>query len=384
MTISDNTVLHLSEPFTKTWRIRNSGTCTWTTGYKLTFAGGEQLGASNSEALPINVAPGQTLDISVRMVAPSSAGRYEGTWQLQSAEGKTFGFGASGKDHVWVKIRAAAPAYATSTPTPPAATATASARASASPTSTVVMTETAAPATPQVMVDFAGTACAAQWQSNTGVLSCPGKEDDPNGFVLSLSEARLEDGSTASLPTLLTFPSSSPDGYILGVYPEYPVQNGDHFQASVGCEQGATSCSVLFRLSYLDEAGAPHDLWTLGEFYDGKYFNLDLDLSGLAGHKVKLVLDIMPLGSATGDRALWVAPRIVRFPVTEATATSTPTMAPSTSTPTPGKTATAPAAATATAVSAPSPTPAAPGQPSPIQQVLDAIATFFQQLFGGK
>ena len=33
-------VMQPGQPFTKGWRMRNSGTCTWTTGYKLAFSYG--------------------------------------------------------------------------------------------------------------------------------------------------------------------------------------------------------------------------------------------------------------------------------------------------------------------------------------------------------
>jgi hypothetical protein len=120
----------------------------------------------------------------------------------------------------------------------------------------------------------------------------PGLSGDPNGFVIGSDRAYLEDGSTSMRPTLLTVPQASPDGYVLGLYPPYEVQPGDHFQATVSCQQNATGCSALFRVSYLDTAGAPHDLWSLGEFYDGQYFKLDLDLSQLAGQKIQFVLNV--------------------------------------------------------------------------------------------
>lgn len=381
MTIPDYTILHLSEPFTKTWRIRNAGTCTWTTGYKLVFIRGDELGSPDGVPLPINVAPGQTVDISAPMTAPAAVGHYEGVWQLQTADGKTFGVGSTGNDYIWVRIRVIAPSFSSPTPTPAPATETVPAIS----TSTEVASATPpAAATPGLRYDFASHACAAQWQSNTGVLSCPGKDGDPNGFLLSRDHPVLEDGTTASLPTILTFPSASSDGYILGVYPEYEVQAGDHLQASVGCEKDATACSVLFRISYLDQAGAPHDLWTLGEFYDGKYFNLDLDLSREAGQKVKFVLYVSSLGSAAGDRALWVGPRLVHFPVEEPTVTSTPipTLPSSTSTASPSPTI----SATPSSIpgSIPTAAPVSPAQPPSIQQIFDSILSFFQQLFGGK
>ncbi len=380
VTIKDNTILQLSQPFTKTWRIKNAGTCTWTTAYKLILVGGDPMGSLPSVSMPINVAPGQTVDLSVNMTAPSAAGHYEGVWQLQAADGKTFGVGTAAKDNIWIRIRVIPPAFATATST--AASETPSPTFTELPSSTLEPTFEPSPA-PEVRYSFAANPCDAQWQSNTGILTCPGKEGDSNGFILMLDQAQLEDGTTASLPTLLTFPQNSADGYILGVYPEYEVQPGDHFQASVGCEKDATACSVLFRLSYLDSASTPHDLWSVGEFYDGKYVKLDLDLAQLAGQKVKFILYVSALGSSEQDRALWVDPRLVHFPVPTPTAvdTPTPTLPPDTATPSP--TATLPP--TVAPPPTPAPTAIPPASPAPsIQQVFDSIISFFQQLFGGK
>jgi hypothetical protein len=377
VSIPDNTILHLSEPFTKTWRIQNNGTCTWTPAYKLVFVGGDQMGSPISVPLPINIAPQQAIDIPVNMIAPDAPGHYEGLWQLQDASGKIFGVGESASEKIWVKVRVIAPAFSTPTSTPGIPTGTLSAA------STATLEGTPAP---QVSYSFGSNPCDAQWQSNTGILGCPGTDGSASGFVLRMEQARLEDGTVATAPSLLTFPQDAPDGYILGVYPEYEVKYGDHFQAAVGCEKDADACSVLFRLSYLDAASQPHDLWTLGEFYDGKYFNLDLDLSQLAGQKIKFILNVSSLGSAAGDRALWVDPRIMHFqavaptPVDTATATPAPT-----SSPTPSPTPTTPPMPTAPpSPEAPTPTAVSPSQVPSVQQILDSILSFFQQLFGGQ
>ncbi len=332
------------------------------------------MGAPTTVALPINVAPSQTVDLSVNMFAPNTAGHYEGLWQLQSADGKSFGIGGTAKDNIWVRVRVIEPAFSTPTNMPGVGSATPLAALTATMES---------PIPAAVHYDLVANACAAQWQSNDGPLPCPGINGDASGFVFTLDQAHLEDGSTASLPTLLTFPRDSADGYILGVFPDYEVQAGDHFQSTVGCEQNALSCSVLFRLSYLDAASTPHDLWTLGEFYDGRYFNLDLDLSQLAGQKIKLILNVASLGSSTDDRALWVAPRIVNYPVATATATVTPTATmPATSTPT--FTSVPSATPIPPTVAEPTVTPISPAQPSTVPQIIDSIVTFFQQLFGVK
>ena len=68
---------------------------------------------------------------------------------------------------------------------------------------------------------------------------------------------------------------------------------------------------MLFRVDYQLSDGIVREFWAFGEQYDRQYFNLDLDLSSLAGQDVRFVFTILSLGQSTGDRALWVEPRIV-------------------------------------------------------------------------
>jgi hypothetical protein len=380
VTIVDDTVFHYGEPLTKTWRIRNVGTCTWNNTYRLVFAGGDKFAGPAAVPMPANVAPDQTVDVSVTLTAPGAPGQYQSFWQLQAPDGTLFGVGGSANGVVWIKIRVIPPLIST-------ATRAAATSPGASPQGPV----TATPAAPLLAADFVNTACQAQWQSNDGVLPCPGQEGDPRGFVAIENRAVLEDGTTASVPSLVTFPSASTDGYILGLYPTYLVQPGDHFVASVGCEHNANSCSVLFRLSYLDSSGAARDLWSVGEFYDGKYSNVDVDLSPLAGQQVRLVISVGSLGTSADDRALWVGPHIAHTPITPPVISGTPTAA--LQAPSPTASAVLRPAATPTVVSptptlVPTPTatlaPPAPKPASPMQQVIDSIVSFFRNLFGGK
>jgi Ig-like domain-containing protein len=389
VTIVDDAVLAPAAPFTKTWRIKNSGTCTWTGAYKLAFMQGDRMGSPDSIPLPAIVAPNQTVDVSLPLIAPSTAGDYQGFWQLETPDGRHFGIGPTAAGYLWVKIQVLTSAPVTATPPTGISSSTAAPAASVVPATSSAVAGIGSPAArptsaPVVTADFATNACGAQWQGNDGLLDCPGQDGDARGFVLPLKQADLEDGSSIQAPSILTYPSSSTDGYILGLYPQYQVSAGDHFRALVGCEQGATSCSVLFRLSYLDAFGAAHDLWTLGEFYDGHYFNLDLDLSKLAGQQVRFVLSANNLGTSIGDRALWVGPRVVRLGGGPAVPSATALAAGPTPSPTPGITLTA---APTTAI-APTPTSAASPKPlqqaTPIQRFFDSIIAFFKHLLGGK
>ena len=104
VTIADGSYVAPGSTFVKTWRIRNNGTTTWTTNYKLVFVSGTQMAAQSTVNLPYNVAPGQTVDISVQMTAPTTAGSYKSSWMLMNESGTQFGVGANCQTAVYAQI----------------------------------------------------------------------------------------------------------------------------------------------------------------------------------------------------------------------------------------------------------------------------------------
>jgi hypothetical protein len=119
VTIPDNTNLLPGQSFVKTWRLRNTGTCTWDSTYALVFVGGDQMGGAFSVPLGRSVAPGQTVDLSVTLTAPTATGTFQGKWQLRNADGDLFGIGRSADDPFWVKVVVNPPPTAQpATPTP--------------------------------------------------------------------------------------------------------------------------------------------------------------------------------------------------------------------------------------------------------------------------
>lgn len=106
-------VLAPGQPFDKTWRFRNVGTCDWTTGYRAVYVGGNNalaaMGGSPTNISQI-VQPGQTIDLTIPMVAPLYPDTYQGVWELRNAENNGFG------DRFWVGI--VVPGAPTPTPAP--------------------------------------------------------------------------------------------------------------------------------------------------------------------------------------------------------------------------------------------------------------------------
>jgi len=90
VTVPDGTTYQPGQTFTKTWRIANTGSSTWTTAYKLAWVDGNQMGGPASAAVPSQVGPGQNVDISVNLTAPSTAGKYTGYWKMMNASGALF------------------------------------------------------------------------------------------------------------------------------------------------------------------------------------------------------------------------------------------------------------------------------------------------------
>jgi hypothetical protein len=90
ITIPDGTDLAPGAAFTKTWRLQNTGTSVWTTNYALAFMAGAQMGGPEAVPLTQSVGPGETVDISVNLVAPLESGNYQGFWEMRNAGGQLF------------------------------------------------------------------------------------------------------------------------------------------------------------------------------------------------------------------------------------------------------------------------------------------------------
>jgi hypothetical protein len=296
VTVPDGTRFDPGATFTKTWRLRNIGTCTWTTAYTMFFFDGTQMGSTTSVNLPANTAPGASVDVSVNMTAPNTAARYRGFWKFKNASGVIFGLGANARPW-WVDI--------------------------------IVTSSTQT----GVVLDFTTDAPKATWSSGAGGLAFPGTDGDAKGFALRLDQPSFENPQTVSRPGLLISPHQITNGYIQAVYPAFTVQQGDRFQTTVGCQAGATSCYVAFRLD-AKIGNTIRNVWTFREKFEGWTYFANFNLNALAGQNVEFILYVSAWGSPVGDRAIWGNPVIVRAGST-VTPTPTATGTPPTPTPTP-------------------------------------------------
>ncbi len=292
VTIPDGSVLTSGTAFTKTWRLKNVGTCSWSTSYALVFVNGDGLNGPTSVNLSKVVNPGDLVDLSVNLNTPTKSGHYRGFWKLRTNSGVLFGIGTQADTAFWVDINVSGPEF--------------------------------------VAYDFVARACEAAWKYNNGSLPCPGMEEDDRGYVIALSSPRMEDGTIVKQPGLLTVPKHTANGFIQGRYPAMKIYAGDHFLAKVNCQYKANTCDVLFRLDYRIGNSQIKTFKEWHEVYEGDYYPVDLDLSALSGENVRFFLTVLANNSKGKDYGLWLSPRIVRqgTPPPTQTASKTPTNTP--------------------------------------------------------
>lgn len=101
VTIPDGTRVAGGQTFTKTWRLRNMGTCPWGPSYQLAFIAGERMGAPDAIPVPVT-APKEDADISVELTAPARDGAFTGIFELRDPDGKVISIGLD--KSIWVKV----------------------------------------------------------------------------------------------------------------------------------------------------------------------------------------------------------------------------------------------------------------------------------------
>ena len=79
------------EVFTRSWTIRNDGNTKWAEDFTIDFSSGERMGGAYSTKIGREVAPGETIILTVTLTAPASAGDYTGNWQISTDKGVQIG-----------------------------------------------------------------------------------------------------------------------------------------------------------------------------------------------------------------------------------------------------------------------------------------------------
>lgn len=273
----DNSILDPGEEFIKTWRLRNTGTCSWNADYAIVFDRGDSLGGPASAALTSGtVAPEETVEVSVTLKAPDEPGTYQGYWKLRNPAGQVFGLGKDRDKDFWFKIVVEPPSGIT--------------------------------------YDFNVHAKSASWIGSGGGSQAEvpfgGAEDDPNGVAKLKDDFLLENGKRSGV-ALVVGPKQVDNGEISGTFPAYTIKEGDHFKAKLSFTEGCEGGRVVFRLA-IKEGSNQQQIGEWNKTCDGDLIFPDIDLSAHEGRNVQFVLTVHADGSPANDLVVWGSTRIER------------------------------------------------------------------------
>ncbi len=271
ISIPDGSQLAPGASFTKTWRLSNEGTCTWS-GYMLVFESGDAMNGTSPQTIP-TVPPGGDVDLSVNLTAPSTAGSYRGYWRIRNASGVLIPVlgGTEGRSF-FVDIKVASSGF-----------------------------------------DLHTRATEASWLGSAGAVTFGGPDTDTNGFAMYRNGQKLENGSTP--PKVLEIhPTMVDNGVMQGFYRVYTVVSGEHFTAKIGflalSDGSCGAGNAKFQLNYKEGTGTPKSLGEWTDTCDGVLKDIDVDLSSIAGKSVQFILAVLANGPATQDSAVWVSPQV--------------------------------------------------------------------------
>jgi len=282
VTIPDEMDIAPGERFTKTWRLQNAGSCPWGIGYLLYFESGDILGGPTSQDLTSEtIQPGETMDISVDLVAPDETGTYQGFWKLRNVKGEGFGVGEYSKAF-WVKINVVEGAG--------------------------------------MMLDFNVQANEAAWGSGKvpvdyadlggDILNFDHPGDPEDAYVALLDQQFLEGGRISGV-LLAAYPPRGAGKYIIGRYPNYKVNGGDLLFGRVGLSTNANGVcgdgAVTFRINLM-VGGDPSTmvtLWDWGEVCDNQMKSFEIDLDDYKGEVVQIFLVVIANNDSSNNFAVW-------------------------------------------------------------------------------
>lgn len=93
--VSASAVFAPGQDFSVTWTVKNTGNNTWKTNYLVRCYTTAYCFNGQSISFGKEVKPGETIDLTIQLKAPSTAGDHSTLWVLTNADGINFGRGLS-------------------------------------------------------------------------------------------------------------------------------------------------------------------------------------------------------------------------------------------------------------------------------------------------
>lgn len=280
-TVPDGEIMKAGTKVTKTWVLRNEGSCIWTEDFTIVQTGGSEMAAPLATNLDAVVLPGELAYVSVPLTLPDQTGGHRAEFMLKTDTGALFGVGPKADKPFFIRVNIIKDG-----------------------------------ATVNEIYHFAKNYCEATWEavSTSGekvTLACPSVAN-PDGAVFVLNNPVLEGNRGEDEPTIISLPGNGKNGYIQGTFPAVGIKAGNQFQGYIGCLANSDDCSVTFKLLYSVDGGPAQELGSWPQIQDKKIKKLEIDLTPLAEKQVVFIFKLLNNGDSWEDRAFWFAPRITR------------------------------------------------------------------------
>jgi hypothetical protein len=274
ITIPNGTVLPAETHFTKIWRIKNTGTCTWDNDFLFVYAGDDGFSAKISNPLPKVVRPGETMDMYLDMIAPPIAGDFNSRWALFDDDTDTlFGYGPDDR---------------------------------AFRVNISVTTDFSG-----VIFNYVNQLCTAQWFNDNGrLLLCNEGFNNPRGFAIKRQAAPDHD-PTNPVNLLWTHPRMEVGGSIVGLYPYVRIPANSHLTGEIGCLEDNPNCNITMKLYYQIFGNAPELMIEYDEIADDQANVFDLNIDGLRNKYVSFHLYVVANAAPQQAAGYWLSTRIV-------------------------------------------------------------------------
>jgi hypothetical protein len=274
ITIPDGTMIPPNSPFTKTWAIKNTGSCTWTPEYTLVFSGGEPMGSPLSVPLTnTNIAPGQTAHISIKFTAPPDDKLHDSFWKFRNPKGGVFGvIDATNKETpIWAQIRSGN------------------------------------------TYSYIDNMCMASWKTGGGRnLPCPGNPSDTDGTVYRMSNSQWDNGDVENDPVLVMVPPAGQNTTIIGQFPPVVVPPNSNLTTRIGCLKESTNCNFHLKITYSVDGGPELPLYEIDHAYgyDPDKVNINENKFQLANQSASFIFYVTAVGDGADNKVFLFVPKL--------------------------------------------------------------------------
>jgi hypothetical protein len=281
VSMGEGSQLFSGEVFHVTWRIRNIGETVWNDQYNLVHVKGNNFGWAEKIPFSFEALPGDIVDVTLVLTAPTTRGMYAGEWLIEAPDGSLFGMELDGSEPLPVSVEV------TGNPL-------------TSPFRQIL----------RLYVDYS----TAEWRDQNGpaLVSVDGNIG-LHGYVTRDNYPLFEGGLQEDEPTIVMMPPRGDGAYLSGKFPAFVIEPSDYLVTRVGCLEPHKFCDatlkVLVQVEGEDEVEV---LWETEKEYTGEWILIRRNLTRYAGKAVHFIFVVESKGNNVDDVIGWFVPAVYR------------------------------------------------------------------------